>query len=413
MVYPFPTRHRRGHRVVVTGCGLISPLGIGMTAHKDPVRRGDRGFRPITSFDVSRQRVHTAGEIDPPSPAELSRLAPRRSRRLDRSGRLLLSAAAEACAQCGWPSNGLLPLILGTTAAGMTLGEAYYRVARTGATRAPQQPARAISYQAHRQAAEIADALSLQPRICIITNACASGANAIGHAADLIRSGRAERALAGGYDALCQLVFAGFDSLQALSPTTCRPFDARRDGLALGEGAAVLALESAESARARGVRVLGEIAGYGAATDIHHLTQPHPDGTAACVSMTQACAEAGVEPAQIDYINAHGTGTPLNDGAEAAAIRRWAGASTSAIPVSSTKAGMGHLLGAAGAVEAALCLLALEGQWLPPMPLTELPDPVCGLNLVTSPRNATLHHILSNSFGFGGANATLVFRRTE
>src|SRR5262249_16832419 len=153
------------------------------------------------------------------------------------------------------------------------------------------------------------------------------------------------------------LVFAGFDSLQALSPTRCRPFDAHRDGLALGEGAAVLTLESLDQARERSARILGEIVGYGAATDAYHLTQPHPQGEAAFATMTAACQEAGVIPQQIDYVNAHGTGTPLNDSAEAAAINRWAGGHVSKLPVSSTKSSIGHLLGGAGAVEAVVCLM--------------------------------------------------------
>ncbi len=216
--------------------------------------------------------------------------------------------------------------------------------------------------------------------------------------------------LAGGYDALSELVFTGFDSLQALSPTECRPFDTARDGLALGEGAAVLILESEEHARRRHASILGILAGYGAATDCHHLTQPQPEGNAAFQSMQLACADAGLTPSQINYINAHGTGTPLNDSAEAAAINRWADAAALDIPVSSTKACIGHLLGAAGAVEAAVCLMALQGQWLPPMSV-KTPDPVCRFPLVRQAGGARLDYALSNSFGFGGANATLIFGR--
>jgi 3-oxoacyl-[acyl-carrier-protein] synthase II len=216
--------------------------------------------------------------------------------------------------------------------------------------------------------------------------------------------------MAGGYDALSELVFTGFDSLQALSPTECRPFDAGRDGLALGEGAAVLILESEERARRRRVPILGSLSGYGAATDCHHLTQPHPEGNAAFQSMQLACAEAGLTPGQINYINAHGTGTPLNDSAEAAAINRWAGSAAPGIHVSSTKGCIGHLLGAAGAVEAAACLMALQGQWLPPMNLNT-PDPVCRFPLVRQPGATRLDYVMTNSFGFGGANATLIFGR--
>jgi 3-oxoacyl-[acyl-carrier-protein] synthase II len=217
--------------------------------------------------------------------------------------------------------------------------------------------------------------------------------------------------LAGGYDALSQLVFAGFDSLQALSPTECRPFDAGRDGLALGEGAAVIALETLDYAKKRGALILGEIVGYGATTDAHHLTQPHPNGDAALASMTAACASAQVGPDQISYVNAHGTGTPLNDSAEAAAINRWAGPRAKTLPVSSTKSSIGHLLGAAGAVEAVVCLIALREQWLPPTSTLQSPDPVCSFPVVNQPTEAKLEYALSNSFGFGGANATLILRR--
>lgn len=247
--------------------------------------------------------------------------------------------------------------------------------------------------------------------LTIIANACASGANSIGHAFDLIRTGRAKRVLAGGFDGLSELVFAGFNSLQAMSPTGCRPFSTDRDGLGLGEGAALLALETLASAKQRGAEILGELVGYGAATDGHHLTQPHPEGEAALQSMTAACRGARIAPEQVGYLNAHGTGTPLNDGAEALAINRWAGASAPMIRVSSTKASVGHLLGAAGSVEAVICLMALQGQWLPPTMTTREIDPVCRFDFVNAPREARLDYALTNSFGFGGANASLIFRR--
>jgi 3-oxoacyl-[acyl-carrier-protein] synthase II len=217
--------------------------------------------------------------------------------------------------------------------------------------------------------------------------------------------------LSGGYDALGQILFSGFDSLLSLSPTVCRPFDARRDGLSIGEGAAVFALETFEAASRRGAEILGEMIGYGATIDRHHLTQPHPEGEAACRAMELACASARVTPEDIDYVNAHGTGTPLNDEAEARAINRWAGRRAARLPVSSTKAGTGHLMGGAGAVEAAVCLMALRGQWLPPELAFETPDPACTFRVVSRPEEAPVKVALSNSFGFGGVNATLILRR--
>jgi 3-oxoacyl-[acyl-carrier-protein] synthase II len=399
-------------RVVFTGAGVVTSLGQGWAVNAAGFREGRRAFRPVSLFDVSRQRVKTAGEADLP-PVPKTRLSSRHAARLDRAARFLLAAAEEAWGQSGWSTGGRLPLVLGTTSAGMSLGEAYFRHALTEPLRQRNQARRVTHYQPQQQALDLAEAFGFDGAVTIIANACASGANAIGHAWELVRSGQAERVLAGGYDGLSQLVFAGFDSLQALSPTVCRPFDGARDGLALGEGAGVVCLESLASARARGAPILGELAGYGACTDAHHLTQPHPQGDAALLSMTRACAAAGVTPADIDYVNAHGTGTPLNDAAEAAAINRWAGERASSLPVSSTKASVGHLLGAAGAVEAVVCLMTLQGQWLPPETTLQTPDAACGFPLVTTPRDARVRTVITNSFGFGGANASLVLRRFE
>jgi 3-oxoacyl-[acyl-carrier-protein] synthase II len=217
--------------------------------------------------------------------------------------------------------------------------------------------------------------------------------------------------VAGGYDSLSEMVFSGFDSLQALSPTVCRPFDSRRDGLALGEGAAVVMLETLESAQRRGVPILAELTGYASSIDQHHLTQPHPQGSTTQVVMKSACDIAGVTPGDVGYINAHGTGTLLNDSSEAFAISEWAGARAATLPVSSTKADIGHLLGAAGAVEAVVCLMVLREQWLPPETAFESPDAACKFPVVCQPQAADVNVVLSNSFGFGGVNATLIFRR--
>jgi len=404
------------HRVVVTGIGLVTAYGLGYEKNAEGFRRGLTAFRPVSLFDVSRQRVKAAAEVDLPPSLPPSRLSARKQKRMERAARLLFHAADEALHQSAWPNHHSTPLILGTTSGGMSRGEEFFREATTAPASSRWQATRVSYYLAQRQALDLTEGYGLTGPVTIIANACAAGANAVGHAFEVVRSGRARRALAGGYDALSQLVFSGFDSLQALSPTVCRPFDARRDGLALGEGAAVLALESLDAATERGAVIFGEICGYGAATDSHHLTQPHPQGEAAVMTMRSACRQAGVKPSQVTYINAHGTGTPLNDSSETAAINAWAGPSVEELRVSSTKAGIGHLLGAAGAVESALCLIALKEQWLPPMMTTEEVDPAVQFHLVQRPTKAKeLHrpfeYALSNSFGFGGANASLLFRR--
>jgi 3-oxoacyl-[acyl-carrier-protein] synthase II len=397
--------------VVITGAGIVTALGLDWRTNAEGFRLGKAAFRPVTLFDVSRQRVKTAAQVDLPQDLPSTRLSARDERRLTRASKLLLLAAEQAWRQSSWKPTENLPLVLGTTSGGMTMGEDYYRQTINSPRSRRGQLTRVVQYQVQRQALDLARAFECSGPITIIANACASGANAIGHAWSLLRHGQAERVLTGGYDALSQLVFAGFDSLQALSPTQCRPFDEKRDGLALGEGAAILALETLEHAELRSAEILGEISGYGASTDAHHLTQPHPEGDAALAAMRRACQEANVLPEQIGYINAHGTGTTLNDSAEAAAINSWAGERAAALPVSSTKACIGHLLGAAGAVEAVACLMALREQWLPPTTTAQTPDPVCRFRLVRDPEEATLEYALSNSFGFGGANAALILRR--
>lgn len=388
---------------MVTGAGVVSPVGLDFAGNTAALRAGRSGFSPVTLFDVSRQRVGTAGEV------KLADRAPLRT--MDRGSQLAWMAAREALAEARVSGTGM-PVIVGTSAAAMPVGEDYYRAALAAGTRRSEQLPRVEFYQAQRQMADMARLLGVDGRIRIVSNACASGANAIGQAFHLVRSGRATRVLAGDYDALCQLVFAGFDSLQALSPSGIpRPFDAARDGLALGEGAGFVVVECAESAKSRGARVLAEITGYGAATDVHHLTQPHPEGDAALATMQAACAMAGISPEQVDYLNSHGTGTPLNDVAEGHAIRRWAGDAVGSVKVSSTKSATGHLLGGAGAVEAVICLIALEHQFLPASLHVREADPVCTFDLVREPRPAVVGRTLTNSFGFGGANATLVFQK--
>jgi 3-oxoacyl-[acyl-carrier-protein] synthase II len=405
---PFPSPPPR---VMITGAGIVTSLGRGWQQNAAAFRSGKTGFRPVTLFDVSRQRVKTAGQVDLASMLPAKALTRRQQKRLDRAGLMLLLAAQEAWQQSGWKPSDNLPVVLGTTAGGMSLGEDYFCQAVGMPNRKTMQPTRALHYQARTQAALVADALGFAGPVTILSNACASGTSAIGEAWEMVRRGQTDRILTGGFEALSQIAFSGFDSLQVMSPTRCRPFDAHRDGLTLGEGAAVIALETFDSARKRGAGILGEVIGYGASMDRHHLTQPHPEGDAAWQAMQLACASAQITAEEVDYINAHGTGTPLNDQAEAKAITRWAGNRADSLPVSSTKAGIGHLLGGAGSVEAVVCLMCLCEQWLPPETAFESPDPACSFRIVAKPEEASVNVALSNSFGFGGVNATLIMRR--
>lgn len=411
VLFPRIPKSSSPERVVVTGAGVVTSLGIGWLANEAGFRAGRTAFRPVTLFDVSRQRAKTAAEIDVPAELPENSLSEKARSRLDRATRILLLAAHEAWARASLGSSENIPVVLGTTSGGMALGEAYSRQTLDRPKTNWRQATRLAHYQAQLQALELGQALGFKSQVTILANACASGANAIGYAFEMLRHGNADVVMAGGYDALCQLTFAGFDSLQALSCTTCRPFDARRDGLSLGEGAAVLILETLDHARKRNAGILGEIAGYGAVTDTHHLTQPHPEGAAAYLSMQKACDCARVTSAQIDYVNAHGTATIQNDATEALAINRWAGACAAKVSVSSSKGNVGHLLGGAGAVGALTCLMALRGQWLPPQAGLTEPEPLCQFQLVRSPTDARVTLAAANSFGFGGANATLILRR--
>lgn len=410
----------RDRRAVVTGAGIVTSMGLGWRANVEGFRAGRVALRDITVFDASRQRISRAGEVELPLESPATRLSRSLCRRLDRASLLLVQAAVEAWGQAGWEADlgeadrSNLSMVLGSSAGGMALGESYFRQAVDRPSLRRRQATRVQQYQMPSQGVMAAAALGISGPVTMVSNACASGANAIGQAFQLIRCGRASQVLAGGYDALCELVFAGFDSLQALTTGVPRPFDARRDGLALGEGAGVLAIESLSAAEARGAEVLAEITGYGTSTDLHHLTQPHPEGEAALRSMQAACRQAGVRPDGIDYVNSHGTGTPLNDVAEAHALRRWceeAGCDPARLRVSSTKGSIGHLLGGAGAVEAVICLLAMREGFLPPSAGVEEPDEAVVFDLVRAPRSAALRRTLTNSFGFGGANATLILER--
>lgn len=317
---------------------------------------------------------------------------------------MMIAAMKEALAQA--PAFDPELTVVGTTSGGMTFGEEYYRALHArGALR--HTPTLIANYTPQKPVMDAQAVLGISAPCQVIANACASGTNAIGHAFHCVRSGKYERVLTGGYDALSELVFVGFDSLQAATPDKCRPFDSQRTGLVLGEGAAVLALENFESAQARGANILAEVIGYGLSTDNHHLTQPNPSGSGPRQAMEQALQTAGVSAGEVDYINAHGTATPFNDAAEGKAIAELVGR----VPVSSTKSMMGHSLGAAGAIEAVVSILALRDQILPPNINFREGDAELDLDIVANEaRPATIRTVLSNSFGFGGTNASILLR---
>jgi len=406
-----PQTHRQ--RLFITGAGIVSPLGLDWQENEAAFEADRMAFRPVELFDVSARIAKTAAFVDLPAGCLYRTLSARHEARVDRGSKMLLLALREAVAMARLKDLcGVDAIVIGTSAGAMMLGETYCRQLRKSPGRQSGQLSLVEHYQPQRQMTTLAHEMGWHGPVLLVSNACASGANAIGMAMEMISSGRARRVIAGGYDAVSELVFAGFDTLRALAPSGIpRPFDAQRDGLALGEGAGVVVIESEEAAAERGATAIGEAAGYCTATDLHHLTQPDPEGKAAIRTMTEACRIAGLRPDEISYLNSHGTGTPFNDVAEGSAIQAWAGDDTPRIAVSSTKSAMGHLLGGAGAVEAVICLMALRGQWMPgSLNIREL-DPVAAFDVVRTFRRARVDTALTNSFGFGGTNATLVIRK--
>jgi len=399
-------------RVVVTGVGTVNPLARSAPAFAEALRAGSCAIAPLTVFDTTGFRSRIGAEVpDATPPATLP--GPLR-RRISRADVFALRAAIEALADADLgrtvaPER--LGIVLGGTTGGMLRAEACLRERMTGARRRYRHSA-LVATPVSASADLLATVLGLAgPRLTLST-ACSSSANALGVALDWIRLGYADAVVAGGTESLCATVFAGFNSLHALSRTPCRPFDRRRDGLSLGEGAAIVVLESAERAARRGARSHAEVRAYGTSADAHHLTAPHPDGAGAVLAMRRALAQARLEPEDVDYINAHGTGTPLNDAVESVAITAVFGAAARRLAVSSTKAAVGHTLGAAGAIEAVATIVALRDGFVPSTVTLEEPDEACGLDLVRGQgRPARLRWALSNSYGFGGNNTTLVLGR--
>src|SRR5215831_14857550 len=391
-------------RVVVTAAGVVSPLGFGLAETLESLRSARDCVTPVMRFSVTQCRCKTAGQVsDSRLLASYAPLA--RSRGLHRVSHMMIHALQELVAQ--QPEFEPELVVVGTTSGGMSYGERYYR-SLNGAGDLRHAATWIANYPAQKPVIDAQTAFGISAPCHVIANACASGTNAVGHAFECVRSGRYQRVLAGGYDALTEMVFVGFDSLQASTPDKCRPFDRDRSGMVLGEGAAVLALENLDLAQERRAPVLAEIIGYGISTDNFHITQPEPSGVGARQAMSRALESAQISATDVDYINAHGTATLLNDATEGKAIS----ALFNGVPVSSTKSMLGHSLGAAGAIEAVVCLLALQHQFLPANINFTASDNDIDLNIVANEaRPAAVNVARSNSVGFGGTNASILMRK--
>ena len=399
-------------RVVITGSGVVNAVAANAPGFARALREGVCGIGPVTVFDTSAYRTHTGGQVNGFVPENR---IPRqyRRKRMSRSDLMAMAAALEALTDAG-----LLPVppetargmgvVIGGGAGGMPEGEAEYR-------RYLQEGGAAVRFSRYSAfccasaADHIASVFALMGPKTTFMTACSSGATAIGYAADLIRTGAADIVLAGGTEPLSRITYAAFNGLQAVDPEHCKPFAKNRQGMSLGEGAGMMVLESLDHARRRGARIHGEFLGYGVSCDAHHMTAPEPAASGAARCMAAALEDAGVDASRIDYINAHGTGTPANDVMETRGIKAVFGERAYAIPVSSTKSMHGHTLGAAGAIEAVACALAIAGNFIPPTIHHTEADPECDLDYVTEgARPAEIRIALSNSFAFGGNNTSIV-----
>ena len=404
---------KQAQRVVITGLGIVTAIGETLPRFERALFEGCCGIGPVTLFDTAAYSCRLAAQVrDKAFAAPLGRQERKRASRCDLLGIL---AARQAWADAGLmegPRNERRGIVLGGGAGGMLAWEAYRRARREG-RRSMAGPL--LSSPPCTLTDRLARGYGLAGPRGTITTACSSSSTAIGAAYDLIRSGRIDLALTGGAEAMCELTFAGFNALRVMSPEACRPFDAERRGLSLGEGAAVLVLEAREQALERGARIYAEVLGYAISSDAYHMTAPHPEGRGMRAAMTQAIVCAGRSADQVDYINAHGTATLVNDPLETAAIKAvFREAQVHRLAVSSTKSMVGHCLGAAGGIEAVATVLAVHRQMAPPTAGLAQRDPLCDLDYVPGKgRSMPIRNALSNSFAFGGNNTSIVFGQHE
>ena len=407
-------------KVLVTGLGVISPVGNTVDEMWSNIRNGVGGIGRITRFDPSRVDAKVAAEV---KSFEIAKYVdPKEARRMALFTQYAVAAAKQAWQDSGLAAGGADPergaVMIGNGIGGKEVDEDGYHILfeRGPGRLSPMMIPKLIANEA---AGNISITLNAKGAAHTVVTACASGTDAIGIALDMIRSGRADVVIAGGTEAtITEYCVGGFCSMKALSTKyndtpdkACRPFDAGRDGFVMGEGAAVLVMESEAHARARNARVYSEVAGYGASGDAYHLTAPDPEASGAIRAITLALKDAGIAPEEVDYVNAHGTSTPLNDPMETKAVKAVFGAHAQKLKMSSTKSMTGHLLGAAGALEAAICSLALKDGFYPPTINHETPDPECDVDCVPNKGVAApMRAAVSTSLGFGGHNGVLVFK---
>ena len=408
-------------RVVITGMGTVNPIGNTVEESWQAAKAGKCGIGPITRYDTSNQKVKLAGEVKDLDIGAL--LGKRDAKKMDRFTQLALVASDQAVADSGLEMEKenleRCGVLFSSGIGGFeTVGEAYERGLERGFDSvSPFMIPMIISNMA---AGHMAIRYGFKGMCSCVVTSCAGGTNAVGDAFRHIRDGYGDVMLCGGTEAaITPLAMGGFTAMKALTDSTdisraSIPFDAERSGFVMGEGAGALILEEYEHAKARGAKIYAEVIGYGANCDAHHITAPAPGGAGGAACMAQALADAGIAPEQVDYINAHGTSTPMNDSCETAAIHTTFGDHANKLMVSSTKSMTGHLLGAAGAVEAIFTAMALKEGYVPATIGYQVPDPACDLDIVPNEgRQADIHVALSNSLGFGGHNAAVVLKKWE
>ncbi len=408
-------------RVVITGTGSITPIGLNTNTFWENLIAGKHGIRPITKFDTSLYKGKLAASIEDFEP--LDYMDRKEARRMDRFTQFAIAASAEAMEQSGFNVTAdncwEVGVIIGSGIGGIdTFQSEVMKLAEKGPRGV--SPLFIPMMIGNMAAGRVSMIYGAKGANMAVTTACASGAHAIGEAFRKIKYGELVACLAGGTEAtINEVALAGFGNMTALSSSedpdrASIPFDKERNGFVMGEGAGILMLEEYEHARARGAAIIAEIAGYGTTADAYHITSPDPEGSGAVRAMIQATKEAGIKPESIDYINAHGTGTPINDAMETAAIHRFMDSSDKRPAVSSTKSMTGHLLGAAGAVEAIVLAKACSENLLPPTIGLKVSDPDCDLDYVSEgSRKQDVFYALSNSLGFGGHNACLCIKKVE